>query len=118
MTHKHWKLQVIANSEGTLSSIVDLLASVAHKSQQRNLTKALLNGEKPYPPIAKGDVPVRSGSIRNERKSADILILGAGRMCKPVVNYLTYQGLGSDRGDAQIWVTVASLFLEDALEVT
>ena len=38
-------------------------------------------------------------------------------MCKPVVNFLAYHGLGSDRSYSQLWVTVASMFLKDAVEV-
>eukprot|EP00250_Pteridium_aquilinum_P021416 c25115_g1_i3 orf=358-1851(-) len=45
----------------------------------------------------------------DEQKLDHVLILGAGRMCEPAVNYLAYHGFG---------VTVASLFLEDALKAT
>lgn len=92
----HAELEVMAHSEETLSNIVDLLASVAGRSEQ---VKALQNGEK----------SISSAATESGQKSGSVLILGAGRMCEPAVNYLAHRDLR---------VTVASLFLEDAVKAT
>ena len=65
----------------------------------------------------KRDSVLKSECNGKNQKSTHVLIFGAGRMCKPVVNFLAYHGLGSDRSYSQLWVTVASMFLKDAVEV-
>lgn len=98
----HAELEVMAHSEETLSNILDLLASIAHRSEQG---KALLKAERNI----ENSFLMRDAATEQGQNSGRVLIIGAGRMCEPAVNYLAHQGLG---------VTVASLFLEDAVKAT
>ncbi|MCO5561188.1 hypothetical protein L7F22_014809 [Adiantum nelumboides] len=105
----HAELEVMAGSEQALSSIVDQLASTAHRSEQG---KGSMNGMNTANGSfsenrSKNDGATQSSS--HEQTENRVLIIGAGRMCEPAVNYLAYQGIG---------VVVASLYLEDAVKAT
>ncbi|MCO5605370.1 hypothetical protein L7F22_059553 [Adiantum nelumboides] len=105
----HAELEVMTGSKQTLSTIVDQLASIAHRSKQG---KGLMNGKN----TANGSlskIQSKSDSTRectsNKQIENSLLIIGAGRMCEPAVNYLAYHGFR---------VVVASLYLEDAVKAT
>lgn len=101
----HAELEVIAQSEKALSNIVDQLALIAHRSDQGK--GSLMNGLS----LASGSVSdaAMESTSHYDQAETSVLIIGAGRMCEPAVNYLAYHGIG---------VTVASLFLEDAVKAT
>ncbi|KAI5084069.1 hypothetical protein GOP47_0000238 [Adiantum capillus-veneris] len=106
----HAELEVMAHSEEALSNIVDQLASIAHRSEQG---KDLLNGMSSVNGSFVENIHSKSDSSTDSTSHGQIgngvLIIGAGRMCEPAVNYLAYRGIG---------VTVASLYLEDAVKAT
>lgn len=131
----HAELEVMADSQEALSQIVDLLASVAHHSESGNIyphEKKRFLRESSLQIASSNDGVIQQKSDCNENNLAKVLIIGAGRMCEPAVNYLVYHGLCLDEtflgeqtapvsgsyGGSGVWVTVASLFLEDAVKAT
>ncbi|MCO5591337.1 hypothetical protein L7F22_045319 [Adiantum nelumboides] len=105
----HAELEVMTGSKQVLSTIVDQLASIAHRSKQG---KGLLNGKN----ATNGSLSKNQSKSDSTRESTSnkqiensLLIIGAGRMCEPAVNYLAYHGFR---------VVVASLYLEDAVKAT
>lgn len=123
-------IEVTADSQENLSHIVDLLASIANQSQLKH------NGlnEKPalHRVISVDGISLQKRRDNLEKIVSRILIIGAGRMCEPVVGFLAQHGLKSNQafsgilsaplscseGDSAVWVTVGSLFLDDAVKVT
>ncbi|KAH7296234.1 hypothetical protein KP509_26G014900 [Ceratopteris richardii] len=103
----HAELEVMAWSEEALCNIVDQLASVAHRSEQRMTKNNVSNGSISESFQLETDAITKGTS--DGQASNGVLIIGAGRMCEPAVNYLSYHGIG---------VIVASFYMEDAKKAT
>lgn len=121
------ELEVSADDSAVLDQIVDSLTSIA----SRGLHNAFLNEEKNTISMQIGEV-YESDLVKrnNEKKKTTVLILGAGRVCRPAAELLA--SIGSipsqqrlktcvepdfeEQNDVQ--VIVASLYLKDAEEIT
>ncbi|KAL3698775.1 hypothetical protein R1sor_012851 [Riccia sorocarpa] len=115
-------LEVEADSEKILDSIVDSLAEIAshgESSSNKNFIRARSPEISSYLALKRLRL---MGS--NKQDGSQVLILGAGRMCEPAVKYLASEGkvLPPDDSTSQdclnVHVIVASLFLRDAQKVT
>lgn len=95
-------VKVGAPDKATLDEIIDSLTLVAN-SNRKPKSRALLKVVK----IASEPQTMDSSS-----SSTTVLILGAGRVCRPTAQFLVSRG-----SDAGIQVIVGSLFMKDAVEV-
>jgi alpha-aminoadipic semialdehyde synthase len=111
----HADLEVTAESKDALNAIVDKLAKIAVEGSSCRHSKMERNGE-----VSEEDEVSSEGVYK-------VLILGAGRMCEPAVNYLTsterqFQAKKGSPGEnglicGRVSVVVASLYIEDAQKV-
>ncbi|KAL0308366.1 UNVERIFIED_CONTAM: Alpha-aminoadipic semialdehyde synthase [Sesamum radiatum] len=114
-----------ADDKAVLHKIIDSLTALANPSEGHVDSKDNIISLKVG--RLKGTGPEKENEIKSE---AIVLILGAGRVCRPAVEFLTSIGRGSSRkwvksyvtdesrGITSIRVIVASLFLKDAEEIT
>ncbi|XP_052198511.1 alpha-aminoadipic semialdehyde synthase isoform X2 [Diospyros lotus] len=120
------ELEVGADDSAVLDQIVDSLTSIANPSQ----FQGLLNKEKNMLSIKVGKIHKGDfGKGDNTKKKSVVLILGAGRVCRPAAEFLASIGSISSQqflktctedefeepNDVQ--VIVASLYLRDAEEI-
>ncbi|KAL0338828.1 UNVERIFIED_CONTAM: Alpha-aminoadipic semialdehyde synthase [Sesamum angustifolium] len=119
------ELEIGADDKAVLHKIIDSLTALAnpregHVDSKDNIISLKVGR-------LKGTCPEKENEIKSE---AIVLILGAGRVCRPAVEFLTSIGRGSSRKWLKSYVTdesreitsirviVASLFLKDAEEIT
>lgn len=112
--------QVGANDRAVLNQIIDSLTSLANPDESNGTRISLKVGKVQQNDMNKGN--------DTKRKTA-VLIIGAGRVCRPAVELLTSNENTSSRewykaclntdfeGQNVVEVVVASLYLKDAEEV-
>ncbi|KAK4414933.1 Alpha-aminoadipic semialdehyde synthase, partial [Sesamum alatum] len=119
------ELEIGADDKAVLDKILDSLTALANPSEGR------VDGKDNVISLKVGRLKEMGTETENETKSeAVVLILGAGRVCRPAVEFLTSIGRGSSRKWLKSYmadeskemtfvrVIVASLFLKDAEEIT
>ncbi|KAL8260783.1 hypothetical protein R6Q59_024832 [Mikania micrantha] len=112
------ELEVGADSSAVLDKIVDTLTSIANQKEDDKGKTNILS-------LKVGEV--KDASIKlgyGSKKRNTVLILGAGRVCRPAVEFLASLGSNSSCKIAAefeehnyVQVIVASLFLKDAKEI-
>ncbi|KAL8226221.1 hypothetical protein R6Q57_018778, partial [Mikania cordata] len=112
------ELEVGADSSAVLDEIVDTLTSIANQKEDDKGNTNILS-------LKVGEV--KDASIKlgcGSKKRNTVLILGAGRVCRPAVEFLASLGSNSSCKIAAefeehnyVQVIVASLFLKDAKEI-
>ncbi|KAK4478988.1 hypothetical protein RD792_014495 [Penstemon davidsonii] len=119
------ELEVGADDKAVLDKIIDALTSLANPGEARVNCKNNMISFKVGK--FKETIIEKESEIKSE---AVVLILGAGRVCRPAAEFLTSIGRSSSRqwlntcttSDSKektsVRVTVASLFLKDAEEIT
>ncbi|KAL7207184.1 hypothetical protein ACSBR1_029202 [Camellia fascicularis] len=117
-------LEVGADDSAVLDQIIDSLTSIANPSENYGFQRKELNA-----------ISLKVGRIHKEKrcdtkKKTVVLILGAGRVCRPAVELLTSIGSISSQQwlktcmeadfeeQNDVHVIVASLYLKDAEEIT
>ncbi|KAL2250978.1 alpha-aminoadipic semialdehyde synthase [Sesamum indicum] len=119
------ELEIGADDKAILDKIIDSLTALANPSEGHvDSTDNIIS-------LKVGRLKGTDTEKENEIKSeAVVLILGAGRVCRPAVEFLTSIGRGSSRKWLKSYMTdesreitsirviVASLFLKDAVEIT
>ncbi|GER41742.1 bifunctional lysine-ketoglutaratereductase/saccharopine dehydrogenase [Striga asiatica] len=118
------ELEISADDEAVLVKIIDSLTSLANSSESQVHSNQNIISLK----MGKCDETglEKENGIKSE---AVVLILGAGRVCRPAVEFLTSLNRGSskkwfnsdmmdDLKDKSVRVIVASLFLKEAKENT
>ncbi|KAH6818412.1 lysine-ketoglutarate reductase/saccharopine dehydrogenase bifunctional enzyme [Perilla frutescens var. frutescens] len=115
------ELEIGADDKAVLDKIIDSLNSLDKPRDRKNNTISLTVGK-----FNDNDIDEENGT----RGEAVVLILGAGRVCRPAAEFLTSIGRGSSKKllnsymtedmkeKTYIHVIVASLFLKDAEEIT
>ncbi|KAH7861057.1 hypothetical protein Vadar_021111 [Vaccinium darrowii] len=121
------ELEIGADDSAVLDKIIDSLSSIANPSEN----DGLLNGETNMISFKLGKI--HNGDLEKEdaaKKKTVVLVLGAGRVCRPAVEFLASIGSSTSRlqletcipDDFQekndVQVIVASLYLRDAEEIT
>eukprot|EP00252_Welwitschia_mirabilis_P027958 TRINITY_DN9844_c0_g1_i1.p1 TRINITY_DN9844_c0_g1~~TRINITY_DN9844_c0_g1_i1.p1 ORF type:complete len:1040 (-),score=221.91 TRINITY_DN9844_c0_g1_i1:386-3505(-) len=103
----HADIEVSAKDKDQLDHIVDMLASIA-SSENENKNGSSEKTKDSFP-----------SSLTQVKKipyvTKSVLILGAGHVCQPCVEFLAFGGCNN--GTNSIKVVVASLYLEDAQKV-
>lgn len=120
------ELEVGADDRETLDKIIDSLTSIAHLSEDHGLDQG-----KNIISLEFGKFQENGREKNNvEKKKSVVLILGAGRVCRPAAEFLTSISSLSSRKLLQscieadflenncVEVIVASLYLKDAEEIT
>ena len=109
-------LQVGADNTATLDKIIDSLTSVAnaHRGDPNATTET---------EIKIGKVSECGTGDTMDKVGPKVLILGAGRVCRPAAEFLaSYKNIDSDGANDyktdQVHVIVASLYQKDAEEVS
>jgi alpha-aminoadipic semialdehyde synthase len=112
--------QVGAHDRAVLNQIVDSLTSLANPDESNGTRISLKVGKVQQNDMNKGN---------DTKRKAAVLIIGAGRVCRPAVELLTSNENTSSRewykaclntdfeGQNVVEVVVASLYLKDAEEV-
>lgn len=112
--------QVGAHDRAVLNQIVDSLTSLANPDESNGTRISLKVGKVQQNDMNKGN---------DTKRKAAVLIIGAGRVCRPAVELLTSNENTSSRewykaclntdfeGQNAVEVVVASLYLKDAEEV-
>lgn len=112
--------QVGANDRAVLNQIIDSLTSLANPDESNGTRISLKVGKVQQNDMNKGN---------DTKRKAAVLIIGAGRVCRPAVELLTSNENTSSRewykaclntdfeGQNVVEVVVASLYLKDAEEV-
>jgi alpha-aminoadipic semialdehyde synthase len=112
--------QVGAHDRAVLNQIVDSLTSLANPDESNGSRISLKVGKVQQNDMNKGN---------DTKRKAAVLIIGAGRVCRPAVELLTSNENTSSRewykaclntdfeGQNVVEVVVASLYLKDAEEV-
>ncbi|KAK9705725.1 hypothetical protein RND81_07G077600 [Saponaria officinalis] len=118
------ELEVSADDSAVLDHIIDSLTSLANKGGNRGMVAKEANK------ISLTLGKIQENGVDEVRKKAAVLIVGAGRVCRPAAEYLTsvkslsscpvFGNCTSDDVDVagEVEVIVASLYLKDAQEVT
>ncbi|KAG6428524.1 hypothetical protein SASPL_112776 [Salvia splendens] len=117
------ELEIGADDKAVLDKIIDSLTSLANPRDEH------VDSENDMISLTLGKF--KENGTREEngvRSEAVVLILGAGRVCRPAVEFLTAVGRDSTKKSyitedmkeeiSPVHVTVASLFLKDAEEVS
>lgn len=117
--------QIGADDQAVLDKIIDSLTSLANPREEQVNSKNNMISLK-LGKLEENGLDKENG-IKNE---ASILILGAGRVCRPAAEFLTSVGRDSSKNEINSYITenlkektsvhviVASLFLKDAEEVS
>ncbi|KAM2621541.1 hypothetical protein TB2_026280 [Malus domestica] len=120
------ELEVGADDRAVLDQIIDSLTSLANSNENHDLKQeknkfSLSFGEVQHSPTKKGN---------DTKRKAGVLIIGAGRVCQPAAEMLAsvsgmpshewYKTCLEDEFEEinDVQVTVASLYLKDAEEIT
>ncbi|KAI3443496.1 hypothetical protein Pfo_000161 [Paulownia fortunei] len=119
------ELEIGADDKAVLDKIIDSLTSLANPSEGHVASKNNIIS------LKVGIFEETDIEKENEIKSeAAILILGAGRVCRPAAEFLASIGRGSSnkwlnsymtddsKEKTSVYVIVASLFMKDAEEIT
>ncbi|KAL6220857.1 hypothetical protein ACLB2K_008610 [Fragaria x ananassa] len=119
------ELEVGADDEEALNKIIDSLTSLANPNENQ-----VLKQEANKISLRVGKVQDGGAKKENDTKKVGVLIIGAGRVCQPAAEMLaSIGGMSSEQwyktcmeGDFEenidVQVTVASLYLKDAEEIT
>eukprot|EP01018_Ginkgo_biloba_P028011 Gb_24725 [translate_table: standard] len=122
------EIEVSANNRDVLAYIVDMLAAVANPDREHSNIIVGKELKQPSPRISKTSDSLMQMEDHFDKKPA-VLVLGAGRVCEPAVEFLALNGcniLGSQSAmgtntDTEavqgVQVIVASLYLKDAQKV-
>ncbi|KAL8492642.1 hypothetical protein ACS0TY_024003 [Phlomoides rotata] len=121
-TMSYSELEIGADDEAVLDKITDSLTLLANPRED------LVDCENNIVSLTVGKVEENGAVKENETRSeAFVLILGAGRVCRPAAEFLTSVGRDSSKKwlnsydmkeKTCVHVIVASLFLKDAEEIT
>ncbi|KAK6131718.1 hypothetical protein DH2020_034515 [Rehmannia glutinosa] len=118
------ELEIGAEDKAVLDKIIDSLTSLANPSEGH------VNSKHNTLSLKVGKLEETDTEKENEIKKGNVvLILGAGRVCRPAAEFLTSIGRGSSKKwlnsymtdeskEKSVCVIVASLFLKDAEEIT
>ncbi|XP_058216338.1 alpha-aminoadipic semialdehyde synthase isoform X2 [Rhododendron vialii] len=121
------ELEVGADDSAILDKIIDSLTSIANSSENQGFINEDTNK------ISFKVGKIHKGDLEKEdamKKKTVVLILGAGRVCRPAAEFLASIGSGTSRQwletcipddfeeNNDVQVIVASLYLKDAEEIT
>ncbi|KAL9242212.1 hypothetical protein vseg_016233 [Gypsophila vaccaria] len=118
------ELEVSADDSSVLDHIIDSLTSLSNKGDNSGMVAKEANK------ISLTLGKIQENGTEEVRQKASVLIVGAGRVCRPAAEYLTsvkslslspvFGNCGGDDVDiaSEVEVIVASLYLKDAQEVT
>ncbi|KAJ4837985.1 hypothetical protein Tsubulata_043191 [Turnera subulata] len=119
------ELEVGADSRTTLDQIIDSLTSLANPDE----SYGVVNKEANKISLKLGKVQESEIKMNGTKSTASVLIIGAGRVCRPAVEFLSSIGSVSSRElykafpdtdfeeQDVVQVIVASLYLKDAEEI-